>query len=323
MQNYNPDDIITRIKKPPKMAIVCLVFAILFLILGIVGLVMAIMEEAMAIAFIFCGFPFALMFLVIFIVKIIKSKNALKNVNFDVIRQELMNGCMAYNNSVFFTQNYLIGNHYTAFVTSYMDIVWIFQIDKYANGIYCGADLSINLVTGKKVAIPYSNQFVEEIRRHNPIVLVGVSHENKKEYKRKVEEFKKYSTTTNGMTYQQVNDQGPQNYKPMSAEDPIYQFNQISKEMREAQNRPAQQQVPVQEPAPVQQPIPVQESVQQVQQPIPAQEPVQVPVQQVPVQEANPQPVMQAPVQEQGVPLVSNNQVQAQMPVQPMMNQNQ
>ena len=319
MQNYNPDDIILRLKKPPKMAIVCLVFGILFAILGIVGIVMAIMGEAMAIAFIFCGFPFAIMFFVIYFAKILISKNALKNVNFDIIRQELMNGCMAYNNSVFFTQNYLIGNHYTAFVTSYMDIVWIYQIDKYANGIYCGADLSINLVTGKKVAIPYSNQFVDEIRRHNPVVLVGVSHENKKEYKRKVEDYKKYSTSTNGMTYQQVNNQTPQNYKPMSAEDPIYQFNQISKEMREAQNKQTevQQPMPVQGQAPVQQvqqPMPVQE----MQQPQVMQQPVQQPVQeQMPVQQVQ-QPM---PVQEMQQPQMMQQPVQ--QPVQPMMNQNQ
>ena len=43
------------------------------------------------------------------------------------------------------------------------------------------------------------------------------------------------------MTYQQLNNQMPQYYKPMSEEDPIYQFNKISKEMREAANNPPQQ----------------------------------------------------------------------------------
>ena len=312
MQNYNPDDVIARLKKPPKMATFCLIFGILMFILAIVGVVMMITGSDLAFVLIMCGVPFGIMFVIIYIVKIIKSKNALKNVNFDIVRQELMGGCMAYNNSVFFTQNYLIANHYTAFVTSYMDIIWVYQVDKYANGIYCGADLSINLVTGKKVAIPYSTQFVDEIRKHNPVVLVGVSHENKKEYRRKVDEYKKYSATTNGMTYQQVNNQGPQNYMPMSEEDPIYQFNQISKEMREAQNNPPSDgQVLVQEPLPIQPQQPVQPQVQ-VEQPVQPQQVMveQQNVQMQPVQQVQTpveQPVNQSPLNPvQNIPIQSD-----------------
>ena len=34
MQNYNPDDVIARLKKPPKMATFCLIFGILMFILA-------------------------------------------------------------------------------------------------------------------------------------------------------------------------------------------------------------------------------------------------------------------------------------------------
>ena len=319
MQNYNPEDIILRLKKPPKMAFVCLISAIVMFVLAIVGIIMMIIGNDLGFVLIFCGIPFGLLFIGLYIAKIIKSKNALKNVNFDIVRAELMGGCMAYNNSVFFTQNYLIANHYTAFVTSYMDIIWIYQVDKYANGVYCGADLSINLVTGKKGAIPYSNQFVDEIRKHNPVVLVGVSNENKNMYRQKVDEYKKYSATTNGMTYQQVNNQVPQNYKPMSAEDPIYQFNQISKEMREAQNGPSV--VEVQTPMPVQETVAqqpqTQQVVPQVQQQVVQQAPEQ-PVQQ-PVQQVVQQPV----VQEAQIPIETPASQQQFMPQQPVMEQAQ
>ena len=314
MQNYNPEDIILRLKKPPKMAFVCLISAIVMFVLAIVGIIMMIIGNDLGFVFIFCGIPFGLLFIGLYVVKIIKSKNALKNVNFDIVRAELMGGCMAYNNSVFFTQNYLIANHYTAFVTSYMDIIWIYQVDKYANGVYCGADLSINLVTGKKGAIPYSNQFVDEIRKHNPVVLVGVSNENKNMYRQKVDEYKKYSATTNGMTYQQVNNQVPQNYKPMSAEDPIYQFNQISKEMREAQN-------PSNGVVEVQTPMQVQETPSQTQAPVQQQAVPQVPVQQQVVQQPAPQVVQTPVVQEAQIPIETPASQQQFMPQQPVMEQ--
>ena len=314
MQNYNPEDIILRLKKPPKMAFVCLISAIVMFVLAIVGIIMMIIGNDLGFVLIFCGIPFGLLFIGLYVVKIIKSKNALKNVNFDIVRAELMGGCMAYNNSVFFTQNYLIANHYTAFVTSYMDIIWIYQVDKYANGVYCGADLSINLVTGKKGAIPYSNQFVDEIRKHNPVVLVGVSNENKNMYRQKVDEYKKYSATTNGMTYQQVNNQVPQNYKPMSAEDPIYQFNQISKEMREAQN-------PSNGVVEVQTPMQVQETPSQTQAPVQQQAVPQVPVQQQVVQQVVPQVVQTPVVQEAQIPIETPASQQQFMPQQPVMEQ--
>ena len=241
--SFNPDEIIAKLKKPPKMAVVCFVFAGICLLGTVIGLVAMLLGADMGVIGLITGIPFGLMFLVIALIKILKSKKALKNVNFDVIRSELMNGVMTYNNTVFFTQNYVLSNYYTSFVISYMDIVWMYQIDKYANGVYCGADLALCLVTGKKETLPFSNQFVDVIREHNPVVLIGSTSEYKKVYKRKVEEYKRYSATTNGMTYQQLNNQMPQYYKPMSEEDPIYQFNKISKEMREAANNFSQQEV--------------------------------------------------------------------------------
>ena len=86
---------------------------------------------------------------------------------------------------------------------------------------------------------------------------------------------------------------------PMSEEDPIYQFNQISKEMREAQNNPPSDgQVLVQEPLPIQPQQPVQPQVQVEQQNVQMQpvQQVQTPVEQ-PVNQSPLNPVQNIPIQ--------------------------
>lgn len=185
--NYNvvnSDEVIENIKKTSKTGIIVLVFGIIFIVLALVGVVMTLVEETMGPVLIILGVPFALMFFIIYFAKMIKSKNKLKNIDFSLIRNELLSNVVSYEKSkTYFTMNYFISNHYYSFVVKYTDIAWIYKVIKQTQYGPIGADLMVRLKNGGKEYTIYSDEFVNELLKHNPSILVGMSSENKKKYK--------------------------------------------------------------------------------------------------------------------------------------------
>lgn len=196
----NPDEIIAKIKKLPKTAMICLVFGIIFAVGAIVGVIMMISGDDLGFVLIMAGVLFALMFFGIVLAKFLKSKSRLKNVNFYELKSEIAKDCKTYDNiKTYFTQNYMISNYYYAFVVRYSDIVWIYKHDKVnQNGTVVGEDLMICLANGRKEYTIYSELFCDEIELHNPNVFEGHSSENKKAYKEIVKNNKNKNKNKEG-----------------------------------------------------------------------------------------------------------------------------
>ena len=195
-EKVNADEIIAKLKIIPKTAKFCLIFGIIFLIMGVVGIVMSLSEEPMGFVFIFCGFGFALLFFGIVFAKVLKSKNRLKNINEFELKNELNGGCVSFDKiKTYFTQNYMISNYYYAFVIKYTDIVWIYKLDKKTqNGTTIASDLMICLANGKKESTIYLEELCDEIEKRNNNVFEGFTSENKKAYNEAVKNYKESGT---------------------------------------------------------------------------------------------------------------------------------
>ena len=194
MQNelQNPDVILDKMKKLPRTAIWCMVFGAIMAAGALISVIVALSGEELwwVLAIVF-GI-FAVMFFLIVWIKKIKSAKKMKNINMQELRNEIVSGCVSFDKAkTYFTQNYMLSNHYYSFVIKYSDIVWIYRHEKRTqNGVAIGADLMICLINGSMEYTIYSDEFCEEIVKHNPNVFESFSFENRKRYKEIVKEYK-------------------------------------------------------------------------------------------------------------------------------------
>ena len=194
MQNelQNPDVILDKMKKLPRTAMWCIIFGAIMGAGALISIVVALTGEELwwVLAIVF-GI-FAAMFFVIVWLKKIKSSKKMKNINMQELRSEIVQGCVSFDKcKTYFTQNYMLSNHYYSFVIKYSDIVWIYRHEKTTqNGVRVGADLMICLINGSKEYTIYNDAFCEEIVKHNPNVFESFSFENKKRYKDAVKAYK-------------------------------------------------------------------------------------------------------------------------------------
>ena len=177
----DPNEVIDSITKIGGTSKFLLIMAGLFVIGGIIlSFALGDIGPMVLIAFI----PFAIMFVIMYLVKTVISKNNLKKIDLDALRDEIARGCQAYPSmKTYLTNNYLISNHYHAFVVRYEDIVWMYPFDKYANGVRVGQDLIVCLINKKKESLPFNDEIYGTLCNTCPDALLGFSFQNKKQYK--------------------------------------------------------------------------------------------------------------------------------------------
>ena len=225
--NINPDLIIEDLKKLPKTAKIVLVFGCISLAALAVGGIMLLAgsEDIWGPTLLIMGIGFSVLFWGIFLAKKIKSASKLKNMNLDLIRNELLYGANSYSNvKTYFTQTYMLSNYYYAFAVKYSDIAWVYRFDKKSQyGALLASDLMIMLKNGKKEITTWSDVFVQEIFSRNPNIIVGYSWDNRKKYKEICKAYK------NNSVYVQPSNpvQQPNYYQAPQQQNQTYNSNPV------------------------------------------------------------------------------------------------
>lgn len=187
----DPERIIKKITEPPTLAKMALGFSIVSLIIFIVGLFLLPNDKEMGIVLIISGLSISILTFLIYFFKKMNSKNRMKDVDFDKIRKELIEGVVEDKPyKTYFTKNYMLSNYYYSFVIEYKDIVWTYKrvVYDFAGNIQ-SIDLAICLNNGKKLYAYYQEAYIDEIVKHNNKVLIGDTKENKEKYKEIIKEI--------------------------------------------------------------------------------------------------------------------------------------
>ena len=183
--HVNPDEVLKKFKKKPLIAYISIVISIAFFGLAIFGLIELINNDESAIIFLITGLAMSIPLFFVSLFHINKSKKNIASIDFNELKKELSGEVLGYHDyKTYFTKNYLISNYYYAFAVKYTDILWIYK-DVGSSFITEGRydNLVICLRNGKKAYLFNLKEFMDEIEKRNPKVLVGNAIENKKKYK--------------------------------------------------------------------------------------------------------------------------------------------
>ena len=142
-----------------------------------------------------------LIFIIIDVINRIKSYNALKKYDINILKNELINAVKLEGIETYLTDNFIISNSKTIKITKYSDIEWIFSVrpggapsQKVLSSIALemgGTPVFACLNNGKKVPIAVVDNFknmdliFNKIYLENKNVLRGYNKENLKKYKKK------------------------------------------------------------------------------------------------------------------------------------------
>ena len=192
--SFSAKSIIAKIKKTPKIAALLIIFAIILAIATTFGVIVYLNKESYGAPIaVICGF-LSIVFFVIGIIKLLSSKSKLKGINLDRVEEEVKTDIISFfKEKTFFTTNHILSNYHKPFIIKYLDIIWMYRVDKFnKSGSVIGSDLIIHLVNGRKLNTVYSSDFVDIIKRHNSNIFDSYSIENKKMYKEIVNNYKKF-----------------------------------------------------------------------------------------------------------------------------------
>lgn len=179
-QNTYGDVIIETLKKSGSTSKMSLIFAGLFLLAALIFYIVDKEMVIVSIVFVIWG----VIFILLYLGKMLIGKKNLKSINFEEIRSDAFKGCIPFESvKTFFTPNYIISNYFHQFAIKYSDVVWIYPMNKYVNGVKVSSDLILCLINKKKQYLPDRFEFINIIQRNNPNVIIGFNLENRKKYK--------------------------------------------------------------------------------------------------------------------------------------------
>lgn len=180
----NPSEIINRLKKFPVSSKILLIAALSFDMVAALGIILLGIIKFIGIILILCGVPLSIMFFAFLVLNKLKSDKNLKNTNLDEIKNEFLNDTKSFKEyETYFTEKHFISNYHYAFIVRYSDISMLYRNNMI---VQFGTLLSDNLVVCLKnhtsVLTVYNEEFINEIKKHYPEVMVGNTQENKKRY---------------------------------------------------------------------------------------------------------------------------------------------
>lgn len=179
-----------------KFVLICILIGIILTIISV-----ALIPVTDSLSVILAGVfgIYTLIFIIINIINYIKSNNALKKYDINVLKKELETAIKLDGIDTYLTDNYIISNSKTIKITKYSDIEWTFIANttgrvfqrmlissSYRLG---GIPVIAYLKNGKKDIIAFikneinANMIFSKIRNENNGVLIGNTLENAKKYK--------------------------------------------------------------------------------------------------------------------------------------------
>jgi len=185
--SVNPDEVINIITKNSSTMNWMIKISVGIIILGVLVDILYTKFVMMTIITLIC----AAFFMTIYGVKLYLGKRNLKGIDFNEIKNELVNNCISFPKmKTYFTNNYIISNYYHPFIIKYSDIIWMHPVDKNYNGAYLGTDLIMYTKDKRKAGFIFSEDIVNIILNHNSEILYGYTPENRKKYKEIIKNIK-------------------------------------------------------------------------------------------------------------------------------------
>lgn len=189
-QEIEIDKILNKLKKINIINYVLFGLSIICIPLGIIFLVIAVKSLDGFLLYFFSIF-IEVMGIVFFAIFYFDYVNHNKNIDFNDLKQEFLNGYVDYSNpiSMYFTKNLFISYYFYLNVVKFKDIIWMYNnynfiIIALKNGKKFYLPNPHAAYQGEDIYINFTNDLYNNLSKINPQILFGNTLENKKEYKR-------------------------------------------------------------------------------------------------------------------------------------------